>query len=172
MKNNLVITVLVAVVVGGAAFIGGMKVQQLRETTRGRFANMGFSQNDEPRGMMGNYTQGQAGGQAAGGQNVGGPGGQMRGGVRPVMGEIISQDDKSVTVKMADGSTRIVFVSDSTTINKAAQGTKSDLKTGETISAFGTQNADGSVTAENVQLNPVFKMMVGSPAPSTAPNTK
>ena len=40
-------------------------------------------------------------------------------GFRPVNGEIISADEKTVTVKLQDGSSKIVLFSDKTTINKA-----------------------------------------------------
>ena len=58
---------------------------------------------------------------------------------------------------MQDGSSRIVILSASTDINKATKATKEDLKTGERVAVFGTQNADGSVTAQSVQLNPQLR---------------
>lgn len=33
-------------------------------------------------------------------------------------------------------------------------GSKSDLKTGDTVNVIGAQNSDGSVTAQDVQINP------------------
>jgi hypothetical protein len=84
-------------------------------------------------------------------------------GGRPVVGEIISQDDKSITVKMADGSTKIVILSDSTTYSKTDSASKEDLKIGTQVGVFGTDNSDGSITAQNVQLNPQFRL---SPTPS------
>jgi len=82
-------------------------------------------------------------------------------GFRPVNGEIINADSKSITVKLADGGSRIILLSDKTTINKANQATKSDLKTGEKVAVFGTENSDGSVTAQNIQLNPYFRNITG-----------
>ncbi len=94
--------------------------------------------------------------QAAGrGQFQRGPGN----GFRPVSGEIISSDDKSITVKLVDGSSKIVIVSESTVINKSAEGARADLKTGEKVAVFGTENADGSVTAQNIQLNPNIRIL-------------
>lgn len=46
---------------------------------------------------------------------------------------------------------------DTLTINKATTATKSDLKTGEKVAVFGTPNSDGSVTAQSIQLNPMFR---------------
>ena len=76
---------------------------------------------------------------------------------RPINGEIISSDDKSITVKLSDGSSKIVVLGTSTVINKADQATKDDLKVGEKAAVFGTENSDGSITAQNIQLNPTFR---------------
>lgn len=84
---------------------------------------------------------------------------------RPVVGEIISQDDKSITVKAADGSTKIIVLSDTTIYSKTATGTKDDLKVGTQVGVFGTENSDGSMTAQNVQLNPEFKGTTPTPTP-------
>jgi len=73
---------------------------------------------------------------------------------RPVTGEILKVDDKSITIKLNDGSTKIVLVSDSTQINQATTATKENLKAGAKVAAYGTANSDGSVTAQSIQLNP------------------
>jgi hypothetical protein len=78
-------------------------------------------------------------------------------------------DDKSITVKLQDGSTKIVILSDTTSFSTSSTGSKSDLKTGDTVAAFGTPNSDGSVTAQNVQINPMFRGIGGqngSPTPA------
>jgi len=138
MKNkNLMITILLLVVVGGGAFFAGMKYQQSKRSNFNRqFGNM---QNDRN-------------GQAGNRQNF-----------RPINGEIISADDKSITVKMTDGSSKIVLLNDKTTINKAADATKEDLKVGEKVMAMGQENSDGSITAQTIQLNPIFR---GGPIPT------
>jgi len=41
-----------------------------------------------------------------------------------------------------------------TQINKASEAAKEDLVVGETVAVFGQENQDGTVTAENIQLNP------------------
>lgn len=88
-------------------------------------------------------------------------GGMMRGttgnrnGFRPVAGEIIKSDDTSITVKLNDGGSKIIMLSSSTRINMAAQGSKADLTTGTQVAIFGSENPDGSVTAQNVQINPM-----------------
>lgn len=73
------------------------------------------------------------------------------------IGTILSMDDKSVTVKLTDGSTKIVIFADSTTYSNTAVAFKSDLKTGVNVTVFGIPNSDGSLTAKNIQLNPTLK---------------
>lgn len=129
MKNkSILITIVVALIVGAAAFYGGMQYQQKQRPNfaSGQFRGGGNGQQFQGRG---NFQ-----------------------GSRPINGEIISQDDKSITVKMQDGSSKIVILSDQTEINKASEGSKEDLKTGERITAFGTENSDGSVTAQNISI--------------------
>jgi hypothetical protein len=141
MKKYTLNIVIIAVLVGAASFFGGMQYQkgQIPQNTR---------QQRGPSGQNGQGTR-------VGGGNGG----------RQVMGEIISQDDKSITVKMQDGSTRIVLVSDTTTVNKEAQGAKSDLQVGQRVGVFGTDNTDGSVVAQSIQLNPTFRGMPGTGTP-------
>jgi hypothetical protein len=64
-----------------------------------------------------------------------------------------------------DGSSKIVNISPSTTYSKTDTGSKSDLKTGIRVAAIGSPNSDGSVTAQNVQINPMFRIGE-SPTPS------
>lgn len=78
-------------------------------------------------------------------------------GFRPVSGEIISSDSKSITVKLQDGSSKIVLLTDKTTVSKSAEANVADLKTGEKVAAFGQENSDGSVTAQSIQLNPILR---------------
>lgn len=127
----MIMTVIVALVVGGAAFFGGMQYQKTQIS-----------------GPMQGQFRGQNGGTQGG--LLGGSGNRQ--GMMPVSGEIISLDDTSITVKMQDGSSKIVILSDDTNINKSSEGVKSDLKTGETVTAFGTTNSDGSITAQNISI--------------------
>ncbi|HVZ12683.1 MAG TPA: DUF5666 domain-containing protein [Patescibacteria group bacterium] len=153
-NNNIVTIIIVAVVVGALGFFGGMQYQKMQLTSGSGFATR--------QGGAGRF--GGAGGAGGNGRFVGG------GANRPVMGQIVSSDPTGITVKMSDGSTKIVVVSGSTSINKAATATKDDLKTGQTVAVFGTANSDGSVTAQNIQLNPQIRAF-GRPSgtPSGAP---
>ena len=82
-------------------------------------------------------------------------GGTTRMGFRPVSGEIIDADAASITVKTQDGSSRIVVISDKTTVTEATEAAKTTLIKGAKVAVFGTENSDGSLTAQTVQLNPV-----------------
>ena len=143
MKNNWLLTIIIALVVGGVGFYGGMKYQQMQ---RRSFANGQFG-----GGQFFINGQGQRNGN-----------GVNRGGFRPVSGQIISANQTSITVKLQDGSSRIIILSDKTQINKAEKVDKNQLTTGAEVAVFGTENSDGSVTAQNIQLNPVMRQ----PAPT------
>lgn len=129
MKNNILLFIIIAIVVGAAAFYGGMQYQKSQSP-------------NQFRGQFRNGNNGQGGFQGRG----------NGGGMAPIRGEIMSTDESSVTVKMQDGSSKILILSGTTAINKASEGSKTDLKTGETITVFGTANADGSVTAQNIAI--------------------
>ena len=99
--------VTVALIVAAASFYAGTQYQSRKQPTmmglRGGFQNSG-------RGLNG---------------------GGNRTGFRPVAGEITKVDDSSITVKLQDGSSKIVVVSDSTDINKADKVTRAELKEGK-----------------------------------------
>lgn len=146
MKSPITISIIVAIIFTGAGFFGGMQYQKSKTPTfTGRVGN-------------GQFGPGQGFNRGSGNGNS-----QMRNGFRPVSGEITSVDDKSITVKMEDGSSKIVILSDKTEINKADTATKDELKTGTRVAVFGTTNSDGSVTASNIQLNP--RIFAPSPTP-------
>ena len=113
--------------------------------------------------MMGQIGGSRGGGMMGQGRRFGG---QAGAGFRPVAGEILSMDDKFITVKLPDGSSKIVLFSDKTAIDKSATGTKEDLTVGMRVAVFGQDNSDGSVTAQNIQLNPMFRGMMGTPEPT------
>ena len=137
MKNQAAIMLVIAVVVSAGAFFGGMKYQESQRGANTNFANSG------------QFPQGGSGGRL--GRNG------ANAGLRPVVGQILSVDANSITVKLPDGSSKIVIISDSTKIEKTSPALKADLTNGATVSAFGTANSDGSITAQNVQLNPEFR---------------
>jgi len=128
MKKNFLIYAIVAVLIfAGGGFYGGMKYQNYRMAKRVR----GF----------------------ASGQGLGSRGSnQNRNGGSFTAGNITAKDDKSITVKSPDGSSKIVYFSDSTTVAKSEKGTSGDLVVGQNINANGKANSDGSIAAENIQI--------------------
>lgn len=133
MKNSMIIvTILFAIIAAGGGFFAGMKYQESQQTTRFPFGRNG----QEGFRQFGNAA------------------------FRPVRGSIISNDTNSITVKQMDGSSKIVILSGNTQFMKSAAGSKDDLKTGDTIMVFGSQNSDGSITAQNVQINPPMQRQI------------
>lgn len=123
-NTTLIAAILLIIVVGAGAFYAATKYHQTKQSSGIR--------------QFGNF-QGQRGSQQGQGN---------RNGFRPVSGEILSSDASGITVKLQDGSSKNILVSDKTTINKASQATKDDLKTGEKVAVFGSENADGSISAQ------------------------
>jgi hypothetical protein len=138
MKNkSVIVTIVVAVVVGVGGFFGGMQYQKSKTPIPGRFDNLTAAQ----RAQFGNRAG-----------RSGTPGGAGGGGF--ISGSIISKDDKSITVKDQSGSTKIVYFSDSTTIAKSDKGSASDLISGQQVIISGKANSDGSIAADNIQIRP------------------
>jgi hypothetical protein len=130
MKNNLIIAVVIALIVGlGGGFLGGMMYQKNQTS---------------PLGQNGITRQG---GNFAGrlGQNSN---------FRPVRGQVLNMTSDSLTVKMNDGSTKIIVLSASTAFMQSTKATLNDIKNGDTVNVIGSQNTDGSVTAQDIQINP------------------
>jgi len=72
---------------------------------------------------------------------------------KETIGEITSIDNSSITIKTPDGSSKIIMISDSTTVNQATQVDKTNLKVGSQVSISGDQNTDGTVTGKIINLN-------------------
>jgi hypothetical protein len=137
------VCVIVAIIFGALGFFSGMKyTDYLRTQGHGS----GFRQ------FQGGANSGQI-------QNRNGLGG------RPITGEVISKDDKSITVKTQDGGSKIIILSNTTIYSKTSEGTIQDITVGENVGVFGTENSDKSMTAQNVQINPQFQART-TPTPS------
>lgn len=134
--------IIVAVVIAAVGFFGGMQYEKGKTAMA-----MNMMSTGAPAGAGGAGRFGAGGGRFT-----------SRGGGATI-GQIVSSDSSSITVKLADGSSKIVNISGSTKISKSDTATMSDLTTGTQVAAFGTTNSDGSITATTVQLNP--QMMRG-----------
>jgi flagellar basal body-associated protein FliL len=134
MNKNIMIVVAVVLIIIAAAsgFFGGMMFQKNQTSTLGAAGRGNFA--------------------ARFGQN--GQSGQNAAAFRPVRGQVLSMGNNSLTVKMSDGSTKIVVLSASTSFVQSTKAALSDIKTGDTVNVVGTANSDGSVTATDVQINP------------------
>lgn len=73
-----------------------------------------------------------------------------------VMGEVTNVDDKSITVKMFDGSSKIIILAESTKYMESQESQKDKVKVGLNVSVIGQQNPDGSMTADTLQLSPLM----------------
>lgn len=130
-KKHLTIWIIVTVVVAGIAFYGGTvhgknSAAAAQAAARGQFAGAG--------GRTGGNRFGTGGG--------------------AVSGAVTSKDATSITVQSRDGSSKIILISGTTPILKTSTGSATDVAIGTQVSVQGTQNSDGSVTAQTVQIRP------------------
>jgi hypothetical protein len=158
MKKQFPLLIIGALVIAGVSFYGGMLYSTSSSSMRS--ANgAGFQQFRNGGGGEAN-TQGAF--------RRGGPGGM--GGF--TAGEILFKDDKSITVKLRDGGSKIVFYSGSTTIGKMADGTAADLEVGKDVMVAGSANADGSVNAQSIQIRPLPLMPTATSTPKDTNQTR
>ena len=160
MNKLVTIAVVVAVIVGGGAFYGGMKYTESKSPRGGFFQtdlqNLSPEERQQRFQELGANAGGAFGVDHEGDSSFrGGRFGSGESGSRPLSGEILSQTEDSITIKLSNGSTKIIFVSDSTEITKSVEGSLDDFSEGEQIFVSGTENPDGSYTAETIQLSPV-----------------
>ncbi len=141
MKNSQhlwIIGLITAVIFGGIGFIVGKRSASPSPLSQGveRMGDRGgFAQNGGPNRIQ----RGQGGG--------------------GTQGEVLSKDANVLTVKLRDGGSRIVFYATSTGVMRTASGTMGDIGVGSQVFVVGNQNADGSVTAESIQIRPEGMML-------------
>ena len=132
MKKIIPLFIILLIIVGGGSFYGGMRYQQSKTPSRQAFQNLSPEQRQQ-------FLQGRTGSGV---------------GANFLSGEVITKDEQSLTLKMPDGSSKIVFFSDSTEISKTTEGSIDDIEIGKEIMVSGEQNSDGSYTAKTIQLSP------------------
>jgi len=128
---------LIVLLVGVGSFYAGTKYATRKGGDGSRIARM------QGQGLSGG-TFGRAMGGGAGRGTAGGF----------VTGEVLMKDANTITVKMRDGGSKIIFFSSSTTMGKMAVGSIDDLTQGTQVVVNGTTNQDGSVSATMVQIRP------------------
>jgi hypothetical protein len=153
MKKHLLASILAVILAGGAAFYGGMTFAATKAPTGSRQGG---------QGQQGTFQRGAGGAGFRGGAAGGANGGFTN-------GEVLSKDDKSITLKMRDGGSKIVFYTNSTAMSKMAPATIADIAVGKQVMVTGTANSDGSITAQMLQLRP--DMPQGATSTGAAPTT-
>lgn len=97
------------------------------------------------------YQKSKAGGRGAFTAGAAGRTGGMGG---FATGDILSHDDTGITIKMRDGSSKIILVPASAAVLKSTSGSLGDLSVGQSVTVTGSTNADGSINAQTVQIRP------------------
>ncbi len=121
------------IVVGAGAFYGGMRYERQKNSS---------SRQDRQMRMQ------QFNGASGGGQRG------MRGSGDIVIGEILSKDTRSITVKLRDGGSKIILLSETTKIVRSIDASLASLMAGEQVNVTGSANADGSMNAQMIQVRP------------------
>jgi len=140
-SQTIIAMIIVAAAVAGGSFYGGLLFGQSKNFPNKDFGNM----------QVRTFGNGMPGGQAGNGN---------KGGGNFLNGEIISKDNTSITVKLADGGSKIAFFSTSTEVGKFVTSTPDSLTVGENVMVTGKSNSDGSVTAQSIQLRSNMPIMI------------
>lgn len=135
--KKIIIIIIAIVFIGSGSFYGGMKYGTNKATTN--IQNM-----RQVRGQQ--FVSGGAGGPRSG----------QGSGEGFTAGEIISKDDKSITIKLRDGGSKIIFLTTTTPVTKSATGSMEDLSAGTQVVITGKANPDGSLSAESIQIRPLL----------------
>ena len=127
--KKIYIKIIILVLVAGLFFLGGMEYGKSKNSS-------GFNRGD----VASRFSDMQSRNNGLGSME------------NRVMGEIIEKDDTSITVSLADGGSKVVLFSDSTTIIKSAEGTIDDLIEGENVMVSGQEDDTGVYIANSIQI--------------------
>lgn len=144
MKKNLAILVLI-IVVGVVAFYAGLNFSSKRNSLGDLSDNMRDLRRLSSEERQQIFEQG--------GNHIDRRAGQA--GFNLTNGEIIDKNGTSLTVKLLEGGSKIIFFSDSTYFTKSVESSVDDFTVGEQISVRGSENSDGSITARSVQVTKI-----------------
>ncbi len=73
-------------------------------------------------------------------------------GMKPIFGQITDISGNTVTIQGRNGSLAVNL----TTSTKYTGGVQSDLKVNDRIFGYGSLSSDGSITAQQISINPSF----------------
>jgi hypothetical protein len=131
--NTITKIIIGAVLLAVVFFYAGLKYDQSHSATTAASARAAFV--------------GRVGAAGVGAGRLGGGGGV-------VMGTVLSLDPQGITVSIAGGGSKIIFVATSTSYTTTSAGSPSDINTGDTVVVTGSTNTDGSVTARSIDVRP------------------
>lgn len=141
MPNKIIAIIIGALIIAGGSFYIGSEYGGENQSAAARAGVMGlnggnrFSQNGTTGGMPG-------------ARNARGGNGGF------VSGEVISKDSMGITVKLPSGGSKIIFLSNKTSVTKTVSDTTGNITVGKQVTITGTANSDGSMTANAVQIRP------------------
>lgn len=137
-------TIVIIIIVAASSFYAGMKYNQSKNPAAGQgFENFANLSPEERQARMQQF-----------GANVSGGARVMRSDGGFTSGEIIAKDNENITLKSQDGSSKIIFFSESTPVTKIVNGITQNLIVGQQVIVTGTTNQDGSISAQSIQLRP------------------
>jgi len=127
-KTKIIVEVIVAIIVVGVAFYGGM-----------------LYKGSQVSAQRVTFGAGRTGGT-----------GRFATGANFVTGTITAKDSQSITLKARDGSSRVIFYSGSTEVGKFVAGSTDDVQVGQIVMVNGKTNSDGSISAQSIQIRPAM----------------
>lgn len=98
-------------------------------------------------------------------------------GAGATIGTVLSVDNQGLTIQSRDGSSKVVFITPSTAVQKMVDGSMSDVAAQSNVTIMGATNSDGSITATAIQLRDAGVGFPGAPGsvtstPAAATSTK
>ncbi|KKQ59993.1 MAG: hypothetical protein US82_C0047G0003 [Parcubacteria group bacterium GW2011_GWC1_38_22] len=134
MKKQILITTVIVIIVGVGMFFVGRKFEVQRSAQFVQKENISLDNPVQSQQPQDNVVQSQQSG-------------------RPnATGEIVTKDDGNIIIKLRDGSTKKIIVTEVTTAKKIDTINITELNVGQQISATGKNSEDGDFQAQNVTI--------------------
>lgn len=145
MQKKLIIAVLItAIIAGGGGFFIGKSTSSQSNFSGANFVGFANMTDEQRQALRDNMPSNMTGDRAM----------TSRSGMTASSGEVTAKDNQSLTLKLADGSAKIVFYSASTTVSQFQASSVDDLSIGTSVMISGKTNDDGSITASMIQVRP------------------